>query len=69
MTDLLANVERHDGDRPAAALPLVPDLVPDERPWHGGAVAEVERWRGRALAAEAVVAELQQRLRRYRPVT
>ena len=66
--DLLANVERSDADRPAAALPPVPDLVPDERPWHGGAVAERDYWRCRALCAEKMMRALAKALARYRVV-
>jgi len=64
--DLLHTAEREPGDRPVRVAPPVPDLVPEEHPWHGSAVSEVEHYRRRALAAEAHVAQLQQRLRHYR---
>lgn len=54
----LANCERPRGDRPAPTAPLVPDLVPVERPWLGSATGEVLRWKRRALAAEAELARL-----------
>jgi hypothetical protein len=64
--DTRANVERPEHERPRAELPIVPDLVPEERPWHGSATSEVEHWRGRALAAEAIVERLRRDLARYR---
>jgi len=52
--DLLANVERTSADRPS---PTREEPAPAGH-WHGGAVAEVLRWKERALKAEAMVAEL-----------
>ena len=57
--DLLANVERPPSDRPPGSfLPVVPDRVSVEPPWHGGAAAYVETWRQRALRAEALLERL-----------
>ena len=68
--DTLANVERAEAERPRAVAPVVPDLVPEERPWAGGAVALVEHWRSRALAAERNLAALRAAVRAgWRPHT
>jgi hypothetical protein len=66
VTDLLANAERPPDERPRPIAPLLPDLVPDERPWLGPAGAEAARWRERALRAETHVLRLEQALARHR---
>jgi hypothetical protein len=63
--DLLANVER--GDKPVRIVPALPDIdAPDDYPFHGSATGEIERWRRRALVAEAHVERLIAALRRHR---
>lgn len=53
--------------RPVRIAPPVPDLeAPERTPWLGSATSEVEHWRGRALAAEGLVARLRKALARYR---
>ncbi len=60
--DLLANVERSEHDRPTPA----PEEPAPPGYWPGSAVAEVERWKQRALLAEAAVSALRHALARYR---
>lgn len=57
--DLLANVERAEGDRP---LPSPDRVDPHAGYWLGSAGAVAERWKRRALAAEAEVARLRKAL-------
>ena len=66
--DLLSNVEREPGDRPPRVDPVVPDLIPEERPWHGPASLHAAYWRERAERAEAAVERLARALSRYRVV-
>jgi hypothetical protein len=65
--DLLANVERGSASRP---VPAADHGDPLHGWWPGGAGAEVERWKRRALAAEgelrAVRAEIAADVRRRR---
>lgn len=65
--DLLANVERAPTDRPPRAADSNTNSVVGY--WFGSAAGEVQRWKARALAAEALVAELRRGLAgwRWRP--
>jgi hypothetical protein len=62
--DLLANVER--AERPVRIPPLVPDLESTAPHWLGPAGADTQRWKARALRAEALVERLMGQLARYR---
>ncbi|HEY3817325.1 MAG TPA: hypothetical protein VGL81_09150 [Polyangiaceae bacterium] len=64
--DLLANVERHADDRPAAS----PERAdPHAGYWRGSAAGHVSYWRARALRAEGAVDRLKATLAAWRPVT
>lgn len=68
--DRLHTCELLRGARLPRVAPPVPDLIPEERPWTGSAHAELERWRRRALAAEAALrearAQVAEQVRRHR---
>jgi hypothetical protein len=64
--DTRALVEMEPGERPVRIAPPLPDLESTAPYWHGPAGAEGLLWRARALAAEALVAELRRQLARYR---
>jgi hypothetical protein len=64
-SDLLANAERPPSDRPSP----VPEEPTPAGYWHGSAHDEIERWRDRALRAEAMVERLHAALRAWRPHT
>ncbi len=57
-TDLLANVERPCGDRPERCIESEPAAI--DGYWLGSSTAELNRWRARALAAEAELARLRE---------
>jgi len=61
-TDLLANVERAESDRPPRAME---EPAPSSY-WLGPAGALAGHWRKRALAAEAEVVKLRRALFRWR---